>query len=145
MCKLILNFCVWNQPPIELLRQLLAVSGWFDRDTLEWKSIIDWSLVIACGPPGGGRNPMSERFKRYFNTICYTAMDDANMVIIFNTILSNSLSTFNSEVQDMCLAATEAAIGVYNETLLGLLPTPAKSHYTFNLRDLAKVTSSFLS
>jgi dynein heavy chain len=40
------------QPPIELLRQLLGVSGWFDRSTREWKSIIDWTMVIACGPPG---------------------------------------------------------------------------------------------
>jgi dynein heavy chain, axonemal len=33
------------------------------------------------------------------------------------------------------------AIGVYNALCTTLLPTPAKSHYTFNLRDLAKVRS----
>jgi hypothetical protein len=32
-----------------------------------------------------------------------------------------------------------ASIEAYNRISAELLPTPAKSHYTFNMRDLAKV------
>lgn len=39
----------------------------------------------------------------------------------------------------ICKKFVEAGIQIYNEVRTGLLPTPAKMHYTYNLRDLSKL------
>lgn len=39
-------------------------------------------------------------------------------------------------MDDKIVAAT---MKIYNNIQVGLKPTPAKSHYTFNLRDFSKV------
>ena len=36
-------------------------------------------------------------------------------------------------------AVVTATVDIYNAIRRALLPTPAKSHYTYNMRDLSKV------
>ena len=43
------------------------------------------------------------------------------------------------EVQAMSKGMVSATISIYNTILDELRPTPAKCHYTYNLRDVAKV------
>ena len=42
-------------------------------------------------------------------------------------------------------AMVKATIDTYNAVVGGLLPTPVKSHYTFNLRDVSKVMQGTLT
>jgi dynein heavy chain len=64
---------------------------------------------------------------------------------VFGTILDWRLSQgFAGPVKQLSANVVLATISVYNTITSKLLPTPAKSHYTFNLRDLSKVFQGVL-
>ena len=76
---------------------------------------------------------------RHFNIIGYVEMSDASKSIIFGTILTNFLTNFENNIVTMANDIVQASIDVFATIVRELLPTPSKIHYTFNLRDLAKV------
>ncbi|KAI9190457.1 hypothetical protein H9P43_001891 [Blastocladiella emersonii ATCC 22665] len=127
------------QPPIELLRQFLDSGGFYDREKLQWRVIEDVSMLSACAPPGGGRNPVTPRLIRHFNVLNIPMPSDASLARIFKSILDGFLKPFSSDVRTLSEAIVMSSIELYNRMCAELLPTPAKSHYTFNLRDLSKV------
>ncbi|XP_051777061.1 dynein axonemal heavy chain 1 [Erpetoichthys calabaricus] len=132
------------QPPIELLRQWLDHSGWYDRKQIgTFKQLVDINFACAMGPPGGGRNPITARFSRHFNYLSFTEMNDNSKNKIFSTILE-SWTTSVPGIQPLTQPLVSATIKVYSTICSQLLPTPAKSHYTFNLRDLSKVFQGIL-
>ncbi|KAJ9446655.1 Dynein-1-beta heavy chain [Diplonema papillatum] len=133
------------QPPIELLRQWMDYDGWYDRKTREFYQIIDIIFIAACGPPGGGRQVVTNRFMRHFNFLSFPDIDHDNMKKIFLSILSAFLSPFNDDVKSKASEIVESSIDVYTTMCEEILPRPSKPHYTFNLRDIAKVFQGVLS
>ncbi|ELV10380.1 Dynein heavy chain 1, axonemal [Tupaia chinensis] len=132
------------QPPIELLRQWMDHGGWYDRKIIgAFKKLVDINFVCAMGPPGGGRNPITPRLTRHFNYLSFTEMDEISKKRIFSTILG-SWTAGAPNIAPFTEPLVEATIMVYATITSQLLPTPAKSHYTFNLRDLSKVFQGML-
>ena len=115
--------------------------GMYDRDKFAWAAIQDASLVAACGPVGGGRAPMSQRFTRHFQTLYMPEPPEATMRHIFEKAASGFFALhFPADVGPTMLKAMVASsVEAYAACSLKLLPTPYKPHYTFNLRDLSKI------
>jgi dynein heavy chain len=128
-----------SQPPIELLRQYIDFSGFYDREKLTWKAVQDIEIVACCAPPGGGRNNVTPRLIRHFNLFNIPAPSEISLAKIFRSIVEGFLKPFASEVKSVSDAIIHSSIEIYHSMCTELLPTPAKSHYTFNLRDLSKV------
>ncbi|GAB1605440.1 dynein axonemal heavy chain 6 isoform X2 [Argonauta hians] len=132
------------QKPIELLRQFLDFGGFYDREKLFWKEITDVTLAAACGPPGAGRNEVSARFLRHFTLLTIPTPSDLNLQHIFTSILTGFFQDFNQNVQNLTSSIVLAAVDVFCEMKRTFLPTPTKSHYIFNLRDLSKSIQGIL-
>ncbi|GFS25719.1 dynein heavy chain 6, axonemal [Elysia marginata] len=133
-----------SQPPIELLRQYLDFHGLYDRETMKWKEVQDVTLSAACSPPGGGRNPVSARLFRHFTMLCIPPPTETILKHMFTAIVGGFFLDFTRNVRSMAEPIVTAAVELYFRLSNDLLPTPAKSHYVFNLRDLSKVVQGIL-
>ena len=129
------------QPPIELIRQWMDHKGWYNRESKEkdFKKIEDIIFVSAMGPPGGGRSPITPRMQRHYNYLTYTDLEKQSISMIFTKILDRFFSSFEDEVKQQMSKLVEATQVVYAGVQNRLKPTPNKSHYTFNLRDISKI------
>lgn len=54
-------------------------SGWYDRKELTIRKLVDVHFVAAMGPPGGGRNTVTNRYLRHYSVISLTAFDSDNL------------------------------------------------------------------
>ncbi|KAJ3084466.1 Dynein heavy chain 7, axonemal [Rhizoclosmatium hyalinum] len=134
------------QPPIELFRQWADHGNWYDKKDTTRLELIDIQLIGAMGPPGGGRNVITPRFSRHFNQVVINSFDDLTMARIFHSILNWHFGRmeFAEEIKEMAQGVIQATLSTYKWVIVNLLPTPAKTHYTFNLRDFSKVIQGML-
>jgi dynein heavy chain len=118
--------------------------GWYDIDTpeREFRATQKVSFVAAMSP--SGRAPITNRYVRHFNIIYVEPYSDNSLNSIFLNVMewmfrSNHKNPYGANIEKLKEAVVMATINVYNDVQVKFKPTPAKSHYTFNLRDLSKV------
>ena len=97
------------------------------------------------GPPGGGKTRITQRYVRHFNVLNFVPFDNDSLNRVFGSIMDWFLNKgHQGSVKSLGTAVVQATINVYDTISDTLLPTPTKSHYTFNLRDMSKVVQGIL-
>uniref|UniRef100_A0A667XC84 Dynein axonemal heavy chain 2 n=1 Tax=Myripristis murdjan TaxID=586833 RepID=A0A667XC84_9TELE len=133
-----------SQPPLELLRLWIDYGFWYDRQKQTLKCVKDMFLLASMGPPGGGRTHISGRLQSRFNLINMTFPNDSQIKRIYGTMINQKLQEFEEEVKPIGNVLSQATLELYYAIIARFLPTPAKIHYLFNLRDISKVFQGLL-
>ena len=126
----------------EIVRQAIGEVGMYSLDKPgEWRNIIDIGYCAAMVHPGGGRNDIPHRLKRQFVLLNVTMPSLFAIDNIFGSIIRGRLSASKVEasIAEVAAKLTDATIFLWQKVQAKMLPTPAKFHYMFNMRELSRV------
>ncbi|GFR42148.1 hypothetical protein Agub_g3000 [Astrephomene gubernaculifera] len=132
-----------DQVTNEIVRQLLEQGGMYslEKPIGDMKFIVDVRYVAAMNTPGGGKNDIPNRLKRQFAIFNVPLPSVAAINGIFGKLVEGRFSrdVFCEEVVYVASKLVPLTITLWNRIQTKMLPTPAKFHYLFNMRELSKV------
>eukprot|EP00760_Papus_ankaliazontas_P032316 PhM_4_TR5746/c0_g1_i1/m.34437/K10408/DNAH; dynein heavy chain, axonemal len=129
-----------TQSSQSLLRQHADYSGWYDRDKLVMKEIVQTQFVATCNPKGGNGNIL-DRLQRHFITFATTGtLDREDVLTVLGYMvrvlwLEDMRKDVVNQITNVCNATAELMIQCERK----FRPNSEKYHYTFSLREISQL------
>jgi dynein heavy chain, axonemal len=127
----------------EIVRQLLEQNGFYstEKPIGDMKFIVDCNYIGAMNTPGGGKNDIPHRLKRQFNLYYVPLPSKASINNVYGALLTGRFTAdrFDADTLELSQRLVPMTISLWNKVQTKMLPTPAKFHYLFNMRELSKV------
>ena len=150
-----------DQPTNEIVRQLVEFGNFafLDKDKRGvMKKCDDLVFLAAMTHPGGGRNDIPDRLKSHFLIFNLVPPSLESINDIYGQILGgyykeNKDSDFlelggvnlDKEGRSVVEKFTKTTIDLWTKVRKSLLPTPAKFHYVFTMRELSRIFQGVLT
>ena len=121
--------------------------AFLDKDKRgDMKQCEDLQYIAAMSQPGGGKNFIPNRLLRHFLpfNLVLPAINSINEM--YGQMLDGRFTptNYDGETLDIVGQLTEATIQLWDLCKTKMLPTPAKFHYVFNIRELSRVFQGVL-
>jgi dynein heavy chain len=138
-----------DQPTNEIVRQIIEMGGvyFLDKDKRgDFKVCEDLQYVAAMTHPGGGRNDIPNRLKRQFFAFNLVLPAMQSIDDLYGQMLRGRFAApeFSAEACAVAHKLTGATIELWRRVKAKMLPTPAKFHYVFNMRELSRTFQGIL-